>query len=153
MPLLKAGGGLLLAYLNLYFRSWILPETVPYPDGFLILVVYYGVTRPRVPAMLLGTVAGLAQDSLSGTFGVHAFTKTTVGYLAGGLGSRFLLNQPLPQFLILLAGTGFEVLLQRALLAVIGQGFAWPDPGWVLFAGVVNAVVGVAIFRIVERFL
>lgn len=153
MFFLKAGGGLLLAYLTLYLQGKILPESIPHPDGFLILVVYYGVTRTQIPATIMGTVAGLAEDSLSWPFGIHAFTKTTIGYIVSGLGSRFLLNQPVPQFLILLVGTIVEVGLQRIVLAMIGQGLVWPSPGALILQGLINAVTGVALFRFVDRFL
>jgi rod shape-determining protein MreD len=150
---LRGAGGLLLAWLVLYFQGSIVPEFVPAPDGFLILVVYYAVTRPQIPAMLIGTVAGLTEDSLSAPLGVHAFTKTTLGYVVAGLGSRFLLNQPLPQFLILVVGTPCEALLQRVVLATVGQGFVWPDPVTLVLQALVNGLVGVAVFRIVDRFL
>jgi rod shape-determining protein MreD len=153
MAFLKGAGGLLFAWLSLYFQGAILPESIPHPDGFLILVVYYAVSRPQIPAMLIGTVAGLTEDSLSALLGVHAFTKTTIGYVVAGLGSRFMLNQPLPQFLILVAGTPCEVLLQRVLMATVGQGFVWPDPLTLILQSLVNGIVGVVVIRLVKRFM
>ena len=64
-----------------------------------------------------------------------------------------MLNQPLPQFLILWGATAVEAALHRILLAMIGQGLVWPSPFALLLQGFVNAGAGVALLRMVRRFL
>ena len=150
---LRGFGGLLLAFLTLYYRSQVLPNSFPYPDGFLIFVVYYAITRSQIPATLVGVAAGLVEDSLSWPFGINALTKTTIGYFVSGLGSRFLLNQPLPQFLILFAATGVEEILERIFLVLIGQSFLLPSLLPLAEKGLLNAALGVLVFRIVDRLL
>ncbi len=149
---LKGAAGLLLAYLILHFQGQILPKSFPYPDGFLIFVVYHAITRSQIPATLVGTAAGLVEDTLSWPFGINAPTKTTIGYIISGLGSQLLLNQPLPQFLILFAATGVEEILQRIFLVLIGQSFLWPSLLPLAEEGLLNAALGVLVFRIVNHF-
>ncbi|MFQ5877394.1 MAG: rod shape-determining protein MreD [Acidobacteriota bacterium] len=116
-------------------------------DLFTILVVYYGLTRPQPAAMLMGTGAGLVQDSLLGSIlGLGGFKKTLIAYLVGSIGSLFMLNQAVPRFGILVAATFVEPLAELGLSVAMGQGFVFPTLTDLLQRGLGNGVVGLLVF-------
>ena len=54
--------------------------------------------------LLTGTFAGLVQDALSsGVIGIGGLAKTVVGFLAGIIGTQFIVAQPLPRFVVFFA--------------------------------------------------
>src|ERR1700737_2453312 len=56
----------------------------------LLITIYFGLSK-RNPStgLLLGTVIGLLQDSLSaGPLGLYGISKTLVGYVASSIGTR-----------------------------------------------------------------
>ena len=60
-------------------------------DLVLVVVVYVALTMGPATGMLAGTVAGLAQDALSsGVIGIGGLAKTVVGFLAGVVGTQFI---------------------------------------------------------------
>ncbi len=121
-------------------------------DLFTILVVYYGLTRPQPPAMLMGTGAGLVQDSLLGTIlGLGGFKKTLIAYLVGSVGSVFMLNQAVPRFGILVGATLLEPLAGLGLSIAMGQGLVFPTIGELIQLGLGNGVVGLVVFWIAAR--
>jgi rod shape-determining protein MreD len=120
-------------------------------DFYLIVVVYYAVTRPRAQGILMGAFAGLVQDVFSSQFlGYHAFVKTALAYLVGGLGAKFMLNQPFPQFLALLMAT----LLDAGLAALLSFTAGLPlylEPGNLVWRSLGNSVLGLVIYRVAQR--
>ena len=121
-------------------------------DLFTILVVYYGLTRHQPAAMLMGTGAGLVEDSLAGSIlGLNGFKKTLIGYLVGSIGSLFMLNQAIPRFGILFAATFIDPLTELMLSLALGQGFVVPGMFDLLQLGLGNGVVGLLVFWIAAR--
>jgi rod shape-determining protein MreD len=121
-------------------------------DLMTILVVYFGLTRPPVPAMLMGSAAGLVEDALLGMMlGLNGFKKTLIGYLVGTIGSLFMLNQPIPRFGILFAATLVDPLVEWALSAALGTNFAFPNAAGLLQLGLGNGVLGLVIFSLAAR--
>jgi rod shape-determining protein MreD len=120
-------------------------------DFYLIVVVYYAVTRPRAQGILMGAFAGLVQDVFSSQFlGYHAFVKTALAYLVGGMGAKFMLNQPFPQFLALLVAT----LLDAGLAALLSFTAGLPlylEPGNLIWRCLGNSVLGLVIYRVAQR--
>ena len=121
-------------------------------DLVLVVVVYVALSAGSVAGLFCGTVAGLAQDALStgGVIGIGGLAKTIVGFLAGVMGTQFIVTQPFSRFVVFFSATilhavvfmGLYVLLDlrhfdRPYAAVAGQA-----------AG--NAVVGVVAFQLVE---
>ena len=75
-------------------------------DLVLIVVVYIALKSGPVTGLLAGTVAGLIQDALSNPIlGIGGLAKTIVGFLAGLLGTQFILNGPLPRFVVIVMAT------------------------------------------------
>ena len=56
--------------------------------------------------MFAGTLGGLVQDALSsGVIGIGGLAKTIVGFLAGVVGTQFIVAQPLPRFVVFFGAT------------------------------------------------
>ena len=120
-------------------------------DLVLVVVVYVALTSGPVTGLLCGAFAGLVQDALSsGLIGIGGLAKTIVGFLAGIIGTQFIVAQSLPRFVVFFGATllhavvfiGLYVLLDLRPLgspyaAVTGQAFG-------------NAVAGVLAFQLVE---
>ncbi len=120
-------------------------------DLVLVVVVYVALTSGPVTGLLTGTFAGLVQDAMArGVIGIGGLAKTLVGFLAGIVGTQFIVAQPLPRFVVFFGATllhglvfiGLYVLLnlrhfESPYAAVVGQA-----------AG--NAAVGVMAFQLGE---
>jgi rod shape-determining protein MreD len=115
-------------------------------DLVLVVVVYVALTSGPAAGLLSGTFAGLAQDALSSSvIGIGGLAKTLVGFVAGIIGTQFIVTASLPRFVVFFGATvlhavvfmGLYVLLDLPYAAVAGQATA-------------NAVVGVVAFQLVE---
>src|SRR5207245_2213374 len=89
-------------------------------DLVLVVVVYVALTSGPVTGLLSGAVAGLAQDALSsGVIGIGGLAKTTVGFLAGIIGTQFIVAQPFPRFVVFLAATILHAALFIGLYVLL----------------------------------
>ena len=60
-------------------------------DLVLVVVVYVALTSGPATGLLSGTFAGLVQDALSSSvIGIGGLAKTLVGFLAGIIGTQFI---------------------------------------------------------------
>ena len=118
----------------------------------VVVVVYIALAFGPVTGLLAGAAAGLAQDALAGGIvGIGGLSKTLVGFLVGVLGAQFIVSQTLPRFVMFVAATLVHQLVFEALQALIGgRGFA-PDYAAAMVQAVVNGVIGVTAFILVER--
>ncbi|MFC1614612.1 rod shape-determining protein MreD [Gemmatimonadota bacterium] len=74
-----------------------------YPDLFLVLVVFAGLNKGPEAGSVAGFFCGLAQDSFSfAFFGLHALTKTVIGFAIGKIRHSFYSNNYLVQGAIIL---------------------------------------------------
>ena len=122
-------------------------------DLVLIVVVYVAIKFGPSTGLLAGTVAGLIQDSLSsGILGIGGLAKTMVGFLAGVLGSQFIVTAPLPRFLLLIMGTALHAAIFMGLYTLLNLR-QFPAPySSIVGQAVGNAFVGVVAFQIIEWF-
>ncbi len=133
--------------LSLYAR-----DLARYCDLFTIIVVYYGLTCPPAAAMMVGTSAGLVEDSLFHMIlGMNGFKKTLIGYLVGSFGSLFMLNQPIPRFGILFAATVLDPVAEWGLSVATGLSFNFPETLDLLQRGLSNGVLGLLFFWVAAR--
>ena len=121
-------------------------------DLVLVTVAWIGLTLGPGFGLLAGTIGGLAQDALgTGILGTGGLAKTIVGYLAGIVGTQFIVAQMLPRFLVFAAVTFLQALIIAGLDFVLGAGggatLAWAAVGRQALG---NAVLGVLLFQIVE---
>jgi rod shape-determining protein MreD len=115
-------------------------------------VVYVALTSGSVAGLLTGMVAGLIQDSLlsTGLIGIGGLAKSIVGYVAGIVGTQFIVSQPLPRFLVFFVATVAHQAITIGLSVVLGQQSFGTPYAAVAGEALVNAVVGVAAFQLSE---
>lgn len=118
----------------------------------LVAVVYLALAYGAVTGMLAGTIGGLTQDALAGGIvGIGGMTKTIIGFAVGVLGAQFNLSSTVPRLVMFVAATFVHELMFEGLHAMIGgRPFAlqWSAT---LVQALVNGLVGVTVFLLVER--
>jgi rod shape-determining protein MreD len=120
-------------------------------DLVLIVVVYIALKSGPVTGLLAGTVAGLIQDALSNPIlGIGGLAKTMVGFLAGLLATHFILNGPLPRFVLIVMATALHAAIFMGLYILLDLR-QFPDPApAVLGQAIGNGFVGVVGFQLLE---
>jgi len=120
-------------------------------DLVLIVVVYLGLVSGPVAGSLLGTAAGLVQDALSsGIIGVGGLAKTVVGFVAGVLGTQFIVTAPLSRFLVFMLCTAVHAVVFMGLYMLLDlRQFDSPYAA-VTSQAIGNAVVGVVGAQVVQ---
>jgi rod shape-determining protein MreD len=120
-------------------------------DLVLIVVVYIAIKSGPSMGLLAGTVAGLIQDSLSsGILGIGGLAKTIVGFIAGVLGSQFIVTAPLPRFMLLMMATALHAAIFMGLYTLLNLR-QFPAPySSIIGQAFGNAFVGVVAFQIIE---
>ena len=120
-------------------------------DLVLVAVVYVALTAGPVTGMLAGTFAGLIQDAMSsGIVGIGGLAKTIVGFLAGLIGTQFIVTNSLPRFVVFLAATALHAVIFMGLTAVLDVRHFGVPIGPVAGQAFGNAFVGVIAFQAVE---
>jgi hypothetical protein len=80
----------------------------------------------------------------SGVIGIGAWAKTVAGFLAGVVGTQFIVAKPLPRFVVFAAATLLHAVVFMGLYEALGlRDFGVPT-GTVAIQAATNAVVGVA---------
>jgi rod shape-determining protein MreD len=118
----------------------------------LVAVVYLALAYGAVPGMLAGTLGGLAQDALAGGIvGIGGMSKTLIGFAVGVLGAQFNLSSTVPRLVMFVAATFVHEVMFEGLHALIGGRPFGLQYSATLIQSLVNALVGVMAFFIVER--
>ena len=120
-------------------------------DLVLIVVVYLALITGPVTGLLLGSAAGLVQDSLSsGIIGIGGLSKTVVGFIAGLLGTQFIVTAPLSRFLVFVLSTLLNAGIFMGLYTVLGLR-QFDDP-WapVITQAIGNGFIGVVGAQLIE---
>jgi rod shape-determining protein MreD len=121
-------------------------------DLVLVVVVYAALAAGPVTGLLAGTFAGLVQDTMSTgeLVGIGGLAKTIVGFLAGVVGTQFIVTQPLPRFVVFFGSTLLHAVVFMGLYEVLGiREFGTPYAA-VTGQALGNAVVGVIAFQLAE---
>ena len=92
------------------------------------------------------------QDALSsGVIGIGGLAKTLVGFLAGIIGTQFIVAQPLPRFVVFFGATVLHAAVFMGLYVLLGPAaFRHAVRGGRRARRSANAVVGVVAFQLVE---
>jgi rod shape-determining protein MreD len=118
----------------------------------LVAIVYIALANGAVTGLLAGMLGGLAQDSIAGGIvGIGGMTKTIIGFAVGVLGAQFNLSSTVPRLVMFVAATFVHEIMFEGLHAMIGGrpfGLQWSAT---LIQALVNSLVGVTAFMIVER--
>jgi rod shape-determining protein MreD len=120
-------------------------------DLVLIVVVYLALISGPVTGLLLGTAAGLVQDSLSsGIIGIGGLAKTVVGFVAGVLGTQFIVTAPLSRFVVFVLATVLHAVVFMGLYTLLGLR-QFDDP-WaaVITQAIGNGFLGVVGAQLIE---
>ena len=120
-------------------------------DLVLIVVVYLSLMSGPVTGVLLGTAAGLVQDALSsGIIGIGGLAKTVVGFVAGFLGTQFIVTAPLSRFLVFVLSTMLHAAVFMGLYTVLDLRQFEAPWGPVMSQAVGNGFLGVVGAQLVE---
>jgi rod shape-determining protein MreD len=132
-------------------RIW--PAAQRYVDVMLVPVVWYGIGGAQRKAMLVGCAAGLLQDAWFqlGVFGLNGFKKTLLGWLLGGLGSRFDINRQSGRMVFGLLASLADSLMDMGLRRLLEQNQAVPSIVDILIKAVVTGLLVVGTFNVIER--
>ena len=101
-----------------------------YADLPLVVVVYFALRRDPVLAVMIGTVAGVATDALSGgLLGANGFSKTLTAYLIAAIITRIMLDNPLLRIPVLAGAAAFDSTINVLLHQLLGQPPGSPSGG------------------------
>src|SRR5262249_47124415 len=89
-------------------------------DLVLVAGVYVGRASGPGSRLLAGTFAGLVQDALSSrVLGIGGLAKTIVGFLAGIIGTQFIVSQPVPRFVVFFGSSVLDLVVSKGLYALL----------------------------------
>ena len=151
---MKAAGVILTVTLALVLQTTLARYAIRSSsavDLVLVVVVYVALTSGAATGLLSGTFAGLAQDALSSqVIGIGGLSKTLVGFLAGLIGTQFIVAQPLPRFVVFFGATVLNAAVFMGLYVLLDlRQFGSPIAS-VAGQALGNALVGVVVFQFVE---
>jgi len=120
-------------------------------DLVLVAVVFVALTSGPAAGLLAGAIAGLVQDALSsGLIGIGGLANTIVGFLAGVIGTQFIVSQPLPRFVVFFGATVVHAAVFMGLNTVLDRMHFGNPTAAVVGQSAANALVGVVAFQLVE---
>ena len=144
---------ILLALLAQSTLSWLAPAYARTFDPFLLVLVYCGLAGGENHGMLAGAAGGWVQDVHFGgsVVGLSGLTKVLVGFGVGLAGSRFMLTGPAARLLVLFSAALADALLFEGLARLFDVAVRPLGALPLLARGAVNAVLGVALFALLDR--
>ncbi len=120
-------------------------------DLVLVVVVYVALTMGPATGLLAGALAGLVQDALSSNvIGIGGLAKTLVGFMAGIIGTQFIVVHTLPRFVVFFCATVLHAVVFMGLYVLLDLRHFGTPYAAVTGQAVGNAVVGVVLFQLVE---
>jgi len=120
-------------------------------DLVLVVVIYAALMSGPVTGLLTGTFAGLVQDTLSiGVIGIGGLAKTIVGFLAGVVGTQFIVEQAPSRFVVFFVATLLHAAIFMGLYELLGLRHFENPYVTVAEQAFGNAVVGVVAFQLAE---
>ena len=153
MRFLKTVLALVLALSAQAALGLVWPQVHRFVDLMLLPVVWYGIAGSQRKGMLVGCAAGLLQDAWFqlGAFGLNGFKKTLLGWILGGLGSRFDLNRQGGRFVFGALTSLADSLLDLGLRRLLDQQLAAPSATDIGIKALVTGLLVAAAFDVVER--
>lgn len=100
-------------------------EPLAYVDFPLIVVVYAALQRNSIRAIIVGTIAGLSMDALSGgLLGANGFSKTLIAYIVSEAARRVYLDNLLLRIPVVAAACVLDDLVYYGMHNLLGQEIA-----------------------------
>ncbi len=119
---MSASARRLLVALGVFVLQWLILGRLrlwgAYPDAVLLFLAWYALREGRQRGTLTGFALGALMDVVYGTWGIHMFVKTLVGFSVGSFAideRAALLIRPLQAVL----GSLAVALLHNGLLVVL----------------------------------
>jgi len=107
----------------------------------LIVVVYFALQRDAVQAVMIGTVAGLGADALSGgLMGAGGFSMTLTAYLLAALVTRVMIDNPLLRIPVMAGASAFQQVVYLLLHQLLGQTPGSPLAGTLAETGAYSVI-------------
>ena len=120
-------------------------------DLVLVVVVYVALNFGPATGLLTGAFAGLVQDALSyGVIGIGGLAKTIVGFLAGIVGTQFIVANSLPRFVVFFGATVLHAVVFMGLYVLLDLRHFGTPYAAVAAQATANALIGVVAFQLVE---
>ncbi|MEO6829721.1 MAG: rod shape-determining protein MreD [Acidobacteriaceae bacterium] len=119
----------------------------------LLVVIYFAVSRRSpITGTFVGLIIGLIQDAMTHLpLGINGIIDCIIGYLAASIGVRIDVDNPgtrlLMNFTFILIASVLHVAILSRLLGM-HETWLWAHE---LIRAVVNAVVGVVLFALLDR--
>lgn len=117
----------------------------------LVAVVYAALAGGSMAGLLAGTAAGLAQDAMGGgVLGVGSMAKTVAGFLAGVVGTQFIVTQTLSRMLVFMGAAVVNAVVFMGLYLMLGLRHfnrPWVD---VTVQAAGNGLTGAFIFAVID---
>jgi rod shape-determining protein MreD len=139
------------------FLQAFLPRRIPFFSIFdlpLLVTIFFAMARRNpVAGLFTGAAVGLVQDMLGPyPIGIYGIAKTVVGYGASSLGAKLDVENSGARLLVTL---GFY-LVHQAVYFLVARGMVSLNLNWSwsreILAGLANAVLGVVIYFLLDRF-
>ena len=122
---------------------------------FLVTIFFATARRNPISGCLTGCFIGLLQDLFAGYnhyLGMYGISLTVVGYLASSLGVKIDVENPGSRFLITFLFFGIEEGVYYGVAhGLLRQGLQWSWPH-IAISALANAVIGIFVFRFLDRF-
>jgi rod shape-determining protein MreD len=132
--------------------AWMAFSGAMTPNVVLVVVIWAALTFGPVVGMLAGTVGGLALDALSHeVLGVAGLSHTVAGYVAGLIGSQFIVVNPLPRFLVLFSMSLVNAACFFGVYAMIGETSFFSPWRPIVMQAALNAAIGLVVIWLIER--
>jgi rod shape-determining protein MreD len=131
-------------------------QPLAYVDLALILVVYFALQREPLQALLVGAVAGLALDILSGPpalLGASGFSKVLTAYSVYAIASRVMLDTTLLRIPVLAGASLIDNVIYVGAHRLYGQRSPMPLVQSLSFKLIATTVAGTVLLFVYDSFL
>ena len=128
-------------------------EPLTFIDFPLIVVVYAALQRNSIRALIVGTIAGLSMDAVSGgLLGANGFSKTLTAYVVSEIARRVYLDNLLLRIPVIAGACFLDDIIYFGMHNLLGQGIAGQMFGLIAYSLLATTVAGIICFLILDKF-